>query len=155
MINSAYSVCILNLRFKLEYIDLSFTEIYRYFLKKFILKRKKNQEKIVEILEKNLENSRLIRKVWWYSSIIRNTIRKRIGNASVFRETKTKLLKLTYFKLNWVKVLFVNGMIIYKMKHCTKNEIFHSRFLQYMLPNPKENVDLVSCTEEDDKKKIV
>ena len=63
MINSACSVCILNLRFKLEYIDLSFTEIYRYFLKKFILKRKKNQEKIVEILEKNLENSRLIRKV--------------------------------------------------------------------------------------------
>ena len=33
-------------------------------------------------------------------------------------------------------------------KHCTKNEIFHWGFLQWMWPNPQEITDLVTFTEE-------
>ena len=32
--------------------------------------------------------------------------------------------------------------------HCTKNEVFHERFLQYMWPNPQFPADLVTFTEE-------
>ena len=32
--------------------------------------------------------------------------------------------------------------------HCTKNEFFHSEFLQWMWPHPQFPADLVSFTEE-------
>ena len=63
--------------------------------------------------------------------------------------------------INTFSITFSNNVLedyvfwtfVYRL-HCTKDEVFHYRFLQYMWPNPEETADLVTFPGETFNKKL-
>ena len=62
--------------------------------------------------------------------------------------TALKVFKIK--EMNTDKLIYMSNFKVpqCRITHCTKNEVLHSGFFQFMWPNPRGTADLVTLTEE-------